>query len=178
MALQLGLFSILRRLTRRARKPVVRTRAATHRVRTVRTAPLSDPSLHQLWCQVRAEYFPGRAEIDEYRVIWSSRRQRRTLASCHMKKRRVNVAKELRDATCQHWLEPILYHEMCHAVLGTDPGYYRGKRAWHGPEFRKLEHLHPQIRALDEWIKIGGWAQAVRRDRAKQAATTRISRQR
>ena len=68
---------------------------------------------------------------------------------------------------CTGVLEALLYHELCHAVLGPLP-VVRGRRAVHGREFRALERRHPAIPALDAWIKQGGWRTAVRR--AKQQA--------
>jgi hypothetical protein len=126
----------------------------------------TDPALLAVWTTVRREYFPTLPELDSYTVAWSPRRQRRTLASCHVRKKVVRVAKELRDPLFTQYLPALLYHEMCHAALGEDVGYHRGKRAWHGPRFRTLEQRHPGIRELDAWIKSGGWSYAVRRARA------------
>lgn len=126
----------------------------------------SSPELFLVWCAVRQQYFPNRPELDQYMVSWSRRRQRRTLASCHVRKKVVHVAKELRDPLFSKYLPALLYHEMCHAALGEDVGYHRGKRAWHGPRFRELERRHSGIAELDAWIKSGGWNYAVRRSRA------------
>lgn len=122
--------------------------------------------LIEIWKRLRIEYFPDRADIDSYSVGWSRRSQRRTLASCNIDRRRVVVARELRGEECRRWLEPLLYHEMCHAVLGKDVEYYRSKRAWHGREFRDLERRHAGTSELDAWIRSGGWRRAVLRDRA------------
>jgi hypothetical protein len=63
------------------------------------------------------------------------------------------------------YLEPLLYHELCHAVLGNLREH--NKRAkWHGKAFRELEKRHPGIRHLDTWVKEGGFGKAVRTDRA------------
>ena len=140
---------------------------APRRAQSNRGSPLlSDPELTALWRSVRQDFFPERGDLDTYCVRWSLRRQRRTLASCHIRSRRVVVAKELRDPLFHEHLPALLYHEMCHAALGEDVGYRNGKRAWHGPRFRALESKHPGIVRLDAWIKSGGWAYAVRRSRA------------
>lgn len=62
------------------------------------------------------------------------------------------------------YLEALIYHEMCHAVLGP-PKVVRGRRVIHGKEFKALERLHPEIKALDNWINSGGWNLSVRQSR-------------
>ena len=117
-----------------------------------------DPDLKALWCVIRKKYFPDRPDIDNYIVYWSSRRQIRTLASCNIEDKRIAVAKELNYPEQKKWLEPLLYHEMCHSYLGHSVAGSRGKRGrWHGKEFRDLEARHPGCKALDEWIRAGGW---------------------
>ena len=134
------------------------------------------PELFQLWSTVRREYFPDRPELDQYLVTWSRRRQRRTLASCHVRRKEVHVAKELRDPLFTKHLPALLYHEMCHAALGEEVGYHKGKRAWHGPRFRALEQRHPGISELDAWIRAGGWAYAVRRSRGIESRRKVVAR--
>ena len=58
------------------------------------------------------------------------------------------------------YLEPLLYHEMCHAALG-EPEIVKGKRIMHGSDFKALEKKHPEITQLNSWIKSGGWNKAV-----------------
>lgn len=129
----------------------------------------NDPNLKALWCQIRKKFFPDRADLDEYTVYWSKRSQLRTLASCNIEDKRVAVAKELNYQDLRKWLEPLLYHEMCHAFLGHTVAGSRGKRGrWHGREFRDLEARHPGCEALDKWIRSGGWLSAVRSARAKE----------
>jgi hypothetical protein len=125
------------------------------------------PALSTIWLDLRKEYFPDREDIDKYEVVWSARRQKRTLASCNIKRKRVIVASELNDARYLPMLSPLLYHEMCHAYLGALPRVNGKRRSWHGREFRILERQHPGIPFLDGWIKTGGWLTAVRRARTK-----------
>ncbi len=134
---------------------------------------VSDPTLRSFWETLVTSRFPERTDLLAYTVTWSTRRQRRTLASCCVPKQRVVVAKELNRPEHSQWLEALLYHEMCHAVLGANVGVHKGKHAWHGPRFRNLERMHPGITALNAWIKQGGWARAVRSDRARQSAAGR-----
>ena len=129
-----------------------------------------------LWRALHSQYFPEAAEVDQYTVCWSTRRQRRVLASCHIEQREVHVAKELSTPAYQRWLAPVLYHEMCHAVLGAGVSRKRGKRAWHGKEFKTLVRRHPLTHELETWIKNGGWTSAVRSDRARAAAAQRRRR--
>lgn len=119
--------------------------------------------LNQLWCNVRAAYFPDRSDIDDYRVIWSMRRQTRSLATCNVHTKKVNVAHAMNRPEYQAYLEALLYHEMCHAVLG-EAKIVNGRRVIHGREFKMLERRHPGIKPFDAWIKAGGWRQAVRRE--------------
>lgn len=130
--------------------------------------PQEVPELDKIWTELRSKYFPEHAELSFYKVEWSKRRQKRTLASCHIKKRIVHVASELKHASYKEWLEPLLYHEMCHARLGMLEKV-NGKTPWHGGVFRELERQHPGTKALQNWIKSGGWSKAVRSARARKA---------
>ena len=129
--------------------------------------PWRTEELKARWARIRQEYFPDRPDIDAYQVVWSSRRQKRTLASCNLRRRKIIVAKELNDARYEWALSPLLYHEMCHAYIGENPPKNGTKRSWHGKKFRELEQRHPCIPLLDGWIKSGGWKTAIRRSRAK-----------
>jgi hypothetical protein len=171
---QLGLFEGLLRPqasglgTSRVRsKPLLKPKVTQPRTK----AP--DPKLSAIWRELITQFFPERVDLLTYSILWSTRRQRRTLASCNLKRRMVKVALELNRTDCDQWLRPLLYHELCHAVLGENIGRQGSKRAWHGREFRELEKRHPQIAALDQWIKSGGWRHVVRSQRAQQAAKAR-----
>jgi len=133
----------------------------------------NDPALRALWLQLRLEYFPFQPEIDAYTVYWSSRRQKRVLACCNIRRREVKVAKELSSDAASRWLRPILYHEMCHAALGLSLKRKKGKMPWHGQEFKELVVRHPETDLLETWIKTGGWASAVRSERSRAAAKKR-----
>ena len=127
-----------------------------------------DPALQSLWGKILCEYFPERSDLNSYVLRWSSRRQRRVLASCNVRRHIVSVARELDHPDYYVWLEPLLYHEMCHAVIGEGVARHCGRRAWHGAEFRALEQRHPQMREFDRWIRAGGFRRAVRRARARE----------
>ena len=129
-----------------------------------------------LWIKIRQNYFHERPDLDLYKVCWSSRRQKRVLGSCNIHRHLVRIATELRHDSVKEWLDPLLYHEMCHAVLGVSVRSVSRRRAWHGTEFKRLEHRHPKTSALDLWIKTGGWRDAVRRDRARRASSTSLER--
>ena len=121
----------------------------------------SELGLEELWRKIRLEYFPEQAEIDHYSVVWSKRDHRSALASCNVDRQRVQVAGAMNLPDSRPLLEPLLYHEMCHAALGQ-PQVVNGRRIMHGKEFKALEKRHPQIEALNNWITAGGWEQAVR----------------
>jgi hypothetical protein len=135
--------------------------------KTVR-ARKSDKSLFAIWSNLQRNFFSHRVDLLEYEVIWSSRRQKRVLASITYRDKRVRVARELNHPDYVELLQPLLYHEMCHAVIGDGVEKIRGNRLWHGPKFKALESLHPASKALDHWIKSGGWLKAIRRDRARR----------
>lgn len=162
---QLDLFSYFPKL-----RPV-RRRNPTYRRRTVIVR--QDQRLREIWDQLHREFFPEHQHLATYTIAWSSRRQKRVLATCFPTKLIVKVAAELYDDSYHEWLAPLLYHEMCHAVLGIQRTPCGRKHIWHGAEFRALERRHPKISALDAWIKSGGWSQAVRRDRGRRAAAAR-----
>lgn len=148
------LFSPPETRKRRPRRPTVR---------------ISDGFLHRLWIDLRINYFPDRTDLDDYVVTWSTRRQRRVLASCNIRRRQVVVAQELYQPSASQWIAPVLYHELCHAVLGESIVTPEGRRLWHGAQFRALEARHPDIPSMNAWIASGGWALAVRSHRAKAA---------
>ena len=135
----------------------------------------SDSLLYPIWCDLQEEYFPSLRRIQDYRLEWSKRNQLRTLATCHIDKKKVIVARELNTTECQCWLPPLLYHEMCHAVIGRKLSRDRRKHIWHGPEFRALEAAHPEMAAFNAWVKDGGWQKAIRSHRARQAHQRRRS---
>ena len=165
---QLSLFETFRELKKKFFPSLPPPRAAESPVsRTAGPSPL-----RSLWLELRREYFPERQDLDSFTVAWSKRRQKRTLASCSFDSRRVKVARELDYPEHLERLKAVLYHEMCHAFLGK-PIRKDGRFPWHGPEFRALERRCPLCRELDRWVKEGGWAKAVRSDRAKRAARSR-----
>ncbi len=141
--------------------------------RTRRKPAVESQELKTLWCRIREDYFPDRPDIDTYLVRWSTRRQKRVLACCHINRKEIRVAKELAASEHHQWLPALLYHEMCHAVLGTSIQRKRGKIAWHGVEFKALVNRHPGTNALEHWIKSGGWLSAVRSARSRDAARLR-----
>ncbi len=151
------------------------TAAATAHSDTIRRtarnrANASDEFLLTVWRNLRQEFFPNRSDVDDYIVTWSSRPQKRVLASCNIRRRRIVVAQELFEPAASRWIAPVLYHEMCHAVIGEGVHLSQsGKRQWHGRQFRQLEAQHPDIEAMNAWIATGGWAMAVRSHRARQA---------
>lgn len=158
------LATAMRRLTRRPK--VIRRR----RVSAPRE---SCPELLASWIRIREEYFPTRSDLDSFTVRWSRRRQKRVLASCSLRLKVISVAKEMSHAKAQEFIDPLLYHEMCHAALGEEVGFRGSKRSWHGAKFRELEQRHPKTKDLDAWIKGGGWLHVVRSYRAGIAAQQR-----
>jgi SprT-like family len=122
----------------------------------------SSSILMSIWKALIYEYFPSRLDLLSYEVRWGQRRQKRVLASCNLTKRRVLVAAALCDNRWIPHLSPLLYHELCHAVLGEQGSKTSGAHRWHGREFKELEARHPQIDALNSWIKNGGWTSATR----------------
>lgn len=140
------------------------------------TSDLFSTILTRIWHHLRVQYFPERADLSDYSVEWSSRKQKRVLASCDILGKRVRVARELARPEYLRFLSPLLYHEMCHAVIGREVETRNGARLWHGPQFKALEARHPDSLLLQQWITAGGWATAVRRDRAFTAAQQRKNR--
>lgn len=137
-----------------------------------------DVELQKIWIFLRRQYFPQNLELENYLICWSKRRQLRTLASCNIAKKKINVAKELDHPACLKWLNPLLYHEMCHAVLADKIHASHGKMKFHGPEFKHLERRHPLYKELNQWIRSGGWLHAVRSHRAREAHKKRQLKQR
>ncbi len=136
-------------------------RGRTSRVERTTCWCSDDATLRSRWRRIAEIYFPERADLREYEVIWSARSQRRVLGSCNLDRRRVRIARALDRPELGHHLDALLYHEMCHAVVGMKAGK-RGRRIFHGKEFREIERRHPGSIPLDLWIRTGGWRTAVR----------------
>lgn len=139
---------------------------------------LGDGDIYEIWLKLRRTWFPDRKELDSYALRFSKRKQTRTLACCDVFTRKVTVARELAYGDYRTWLVPLLYHEMCHAVLGSTARRTGKRRNLHGAEFKSLESLHPQINDLNQWIATGGWLKAIRSDRARRAAHKRTTQKR
>jgi len=126
------------------------------------------PELFSVWANLIKEYYPERTDLLTYNITWSSRRQRRVLGSCNIKTHRVRIAREMQHPECAQFISPLIYHELCHAVLGDSLKRLEQRIPWHGKEFRELEARHPQSADLTNWIRSGGWAKAVRRARTSE----------
>ena len=116
----------------------------------------SNQLLSQIWKKLQSEYFPDRQDLLEYHINWSARRQTRTLASCNPHSKRIAVSKAMDNPSAEPDLEALIYHEMCHAVLGPAKRV-RGRRQVHGRDFHLLEQRHVGIKALNVWLKNYGW---------------------
>lgn len=159
----LGLFPRAQKRRLRVKRALVRDLSAQN-----------DSQLEIIWTTLVDRYFPEKKPVlMSYLIKWSARRQRRTLGSCNITKQKVTIARELSHEEFLRWVEPVLYHELCHAALGLEVPKSRGRRAWHGSDFRALEAKHPEISALNTWIKSGGWGHAVRVDRARRRGSRR-----
>ena len=119
------------------------------------------PDLNAIWRRLSEAYFPNHESLQEFSVVWSTRKHRNTLASCSIEAKRILVAGAMAELRARPFLEPLLYHEMCHAALGK-PEKVNGRRVIHGSAFKELELLHPGIADLDMWILSGGWHSTVR----------------
>jgi predicted SprT family Zn-dependent metalloprotease len=91
-----------------------------------------------------------------------------------MTTQRVRISRAMDRPELEELLDALLYHEMCHAVVGMYRSQTSGRRVYHGPEFRELERRHPAMRNLDQWIKSGGWSRAVRSYSAHLGARSRV----
>jgi len=118
--------------------------------------------LEQIWTNLAQQYFPQDYRLGEYRVCWSERSQKRVLGSCNLTKRRVLIARSLDRPELTWALEALIYHEMCHAVVGIKRSSNGKRNRIHGREFYELEQRHPGVKELDRWIKSGGWLKVVR----------------
>lgn len=118
-----------------------------------------------IWINLVNTYFPERTDLLNYMICWSQRPQKRVLASCNIEKRIVRIAPAMNLPESQDYLEALIYHELCHAVVGI--GYKNGRRDIHSKSFKSIETLHPGIKELDKWIKQGGWINAVRKSTRK-----------
>ncbi len=119
-----------------------------------------DPDLKIIWNKLIDQYFNADPELKKYKVVWSGRSQKRVLASCNIYSKVVRVAPAMKFGDAPLFIEPLLYHELCHAVVGFIT--VGRKRVFHSRQFRAQEARHPQIELLNQWIKLGGWTKSVR----------------
>ncbi len=124
--------------------------------------PHSSADLAEIWNRLVDEYFPEQEILKSYKLLWATKIQTRCLASCNIDKKIVRVAPSMKLYEARYFLEPLLYHELCHAVEGIK--VVNGRRKIHTREFKALERRHPKIPLLDLWIQNGGWNQVVRKD--------------
>jgi hypothetical protein len=117
------------------------------------------PDLQIIWNKLATTYFPHSNVLSSYRIVWSNRKQTSCLGSCNIQKKVVRIASAMKQPSAQYYIEPLIYHEMCHAIAGIK--IRNGRRKIHTREFKLLEKRHPQIIELDRWIKRGGWQRAV-----------------
>lgn len=117
--------------------------------------------LLRLWTHLADTYFPEYQDLKNYKIVWSHRHQSSCLASINLQKKVVRVAPAMKLKESYYFLSPLLYHEMCHAIIGIK--VERGRRKIHTREFKHLESQHPEIKLLDQWIKAGGWHLAARK---------------
>ena len=132
----------------------------------------SAKDLKLLWTKLVEEYFPSQPDLLDYRVVWSYRDHSSTLASCQAVKRIVRVAAVMQNFEAAPFLEALVYHELCHAVLGPIERV-NGRRVVHGREFKALEKRHPGIPELNAWIAQGGWRRLVLSERRKAKRSKR-----
>jgi hypothetical protein len=125
----------------------------------------NDADLFLIWEKLILQYFPEKSELLSNKIRWSKRPQKRVLASCNIEKRVVTVAPAMQLPESYIHLESLIYHELCHAVAGIS--MKNGRRDIHSKSFKSLEALHPGIKELDRWIKMGGWINAVRKSTRK-----------
>ncbi len=130
--------------------------------------------LREILIRLCQDWFPTRPDLRDYAICWSRRPQKRVLASCNVQSKKITVARELDMPEYHCWLEPLIYHELCHAYLGHRVSLSTGRNAWHDAEFKSLEARHPQIQEFDAWIKARGWERAVRSDRARRVHQKRL----
>jgi SprT-like family len=120
-----------------------------------------DEALSIRWRELQKRFFPERIDILDYEVRWSTRTQKRVLGSCNLTHQRIRIARAMDRPELSDLLEALLHHEMCHVVVGARKSI-GGRRIFHGIEFKSLERTHPHAVLLDNWMKAGGWQQAVR----------------
>ncbi len=122
---------------------------------------ISDPRLLAIWVDLANRFFSAQSDLLNYKICWSNRKQKRVLGSCSIERQTVTIASAMNSERAEPHLEALLYHEMCHAVVGIKRSA-SGRRIIHGKAFHELESRHPGIKLLDIWIKNGGWSSAVR----------------
>lgn len=137
------------------------------------TQDMESQQLKKIWYELQQQWFSERTNLLCYQISWSVRPQKRTLAVCYNRQQKVIVARELNYTQHSVWLKPLLYHEMCHAVLEDNVSRDGRGKAWHGREFKALEARHPLTPLFKAWIAAGGWQRAIRSDRSKRAAAKR-----
>lgn len=121
----------------------------------------SREELYRIWTELQKKHFPDIPDLLSFKLVWSNRHQSRCLASINLQKKVVRVAPAMKLKESYYFLSPLLYHEMCHAIVGIK--VERGRRKMHTKEFKILESKNPDIFILNQWIDSGGWKKATRK---------------
>ena len=132
-----------REVARWSERMSARLIAQRERTRAAAAARGSDAHLMRRARELSARLLDGRAQPTD--VVWSSRQTTRW-ASATPATGRIRVSDRLRDAP--EWvLDTVLHHELCHLI-----------EAGHGPEFRRLEALHPDMARAQAFLDGAAWA--------------------
>ena len=101
--------------------------------------------------EIRSALFP---DLPPVYIAWSGRlgaARRRRLGSWTHRGRliRIHVALDSQHVP-RYFVASVVHHELCHAAIDP-PRTPSGRRRVHGPEFRALETLFPDLERAQEW---------------------------
>jgi hypothetical protein len=107
-------------------------------------------NLGRMYRSLNRQYFHGSLHVK--RVGWSVRWGRKVLGHYDPAHQTIVISRSLDSPSVPDYVVLyLLYHEMIHAYLGEK--FCNGRRAIHGPEFRKMEQRFPRLGCAQAFIR-------------------------
>ncbi len=87
-------------------------------------------------------------DLEAY-LTWTSQPNIRRVGYCSVLMKVIAISSALdQDDVPRFVSDYVLYHELLHLSSGMDPQAMR-----HGPEFRRMERMHPDWRDAEDWLR-------------------------
>lgn len=122
----------------------------------------NDPHLQKIYLKLRRQFFPNRADLDDYKVVWRDRpaysggKPEDERGYIQYAARCIYIAREMSHPDAVKWIPALIHHELSHGVLN---GFLKPGQDSHAEWFRRISYLHPDTSGFESWR---GWFAACR----------------